>query len=370
MTEPLTVTRPFLPPLEEILPALEEIWATGNLTNNGQLHAKLEEELAEFLGVPFVSLFCNATTALMAAQKALSLTGDFLTTPYSFVATTHAFTWTGMTPVFVDVRADCMTLDPAKIESAITPKTSVIVPVHCYGNTCDVDAIRDVAKKHNLKIIYDACHSFGVDDGNGSALRHGDFSVVSFHATKVFNTFEGGLVVSPSLQQKKRVDLLKNFGFIDEVTVDAIGINGKMSEFNAAVGLAQLAHFSRITALRGERERLYRECLADVRGLSAFKPVRQVQRNYSYFPVLVEPDFPITRDELYERLCDYKIFARRYFYPLISEFPMYKDLDSAAEKNLPVATELSRKVLCLPMHPSLSIDQVHAVCEVIVSAAT
>ena len=247
MTDPLFVTKPFLPPLEEILPSLEQVWSTGILTNNGHLHSTLENELSNFLGVPHVSLFCNATTALMVAQKALGLSGDFITTPYSFVATTHAFSWTGMNPIFVDVRSDCMTLDPEKIESAITASTTAILPVHCYGNTCDVVAIREVAEKHNLKIIYDACHSFGVDDGNGSALRHGDFSVVSFHATKVFNTFEGGLRDITSAEQKNRIDLLRNFGFVDEVTVDAVGINGKMSEFNAAVGLAQLNHFERIT---------------------------------------------------------------------------------------------------------------------------
>lgn len=369
MTDPVLVTKPFLPPLEEVLPELEQIWATGNLTNNGELHSKLERALAEYLNVPCVSLFCNATTALMAAQKALNLTGDFITTPYSFVATTHAFSWTGMRPIFVDVRRDCMTIDPSKIESAITPKTTAIVPVHCYGNTCDIEAIKHIADKHDLKIIYDACHSFGIDDGDGSALRHGDFSVVSFHATKVFNTFEGGMVVSPSAEQKKRVDLLKNFGFVDETTVDAIGINGKMSEFNAAVGLAQLNHFARITALRGEREKLYRDRLEPLAGLSLFEPVRQSERNYCYFPVLVGPEFPVTRDQLHDHLRDHNIFARRYFYPLISEFPMYADLDSSTADNLPVATQLSRSVLCLPMHPSLSQDQVHAVCDLIISCS-
>ena len=365
MADQIHVTKPFLPPLEEVIPHLERIWETGVLTNNGPMQLELEQRLSNFLEVPYVSLFCNATVALMAAQKALNLTGDFITTPYSFVATSNAFAWTGMTPIFVDVMPDCMTLDPARIEEAITPETSAIVPVHCYGNTCATEALQSIAEKYGLKIIYDACHSFGVKDSGGSVLRHGDLSVVSFHATKVFNTFEGGLIVANSSEQKALLDNLKNFGFVHEALVENIGINGKLSEFNAAVGLTQLGYFNEVVEIRGQRERLYRELLTDVDGISLFNPARQVVRNYSYFPIFVGADYSLSRDDLYAALRGKDIFARRYFYPLIPEFPPYRNLQSGSSANLPVATTVSRQVLCLPLHPMLTEAEVRKVCDVI-----
>ena len=365
MTNEIYVTKPFLPPLAEVTPHLERIWRTGVLTNNGPLQQELEQRLCGYLGVPFVSLFCNATVALMAAQKALALSGDFITTPYSFVATSHAFTWTGMKPIFVDVMPDCMTIDPDRIEEAITPQTTAIVAVHCYGNTCDTDAIQAIARKYSLSVIYDACHSFGVCDSGGSVLRYGDLSVVSLHATKVFNTFEGGLVVSTSADQKALIDNLKNFGFIHEALVENIGINGKFSELNAAVGLPQLDYVNEVIEMRGQREQLYREMLSDIDGISLFNPVRQTVRNYSYFPIFIGGKYKLSRDELYSELQSEGIFPRRYFYPLISEFPPYSDLQSSASENLPVATAISRQVLCLPLHPLLTDDEVRKVCNLI-----
>ena len=368
MTERINVTKPFLPPLDEIIPDLEAIWQSGVLTNGGPLHERLESELSQFLGVPYVSLFCNATAALMVAQKALRLTGQFVTTPYSFAATSHAFAWTGMEPIFVDISPDSMTIDPAKIAAAITPATTAIVPVHCYGNTCPVTEIAEIAERYGLKVLYDACHSFGVEDIGGGVFRYGDLSVVSFHATKVFNTFEGGLIACASSELKQKIDRLKNFGFVDETTVNSIGINGKMSEFNAAVGLAQLRYFDQVIEMRGAKDRLYRELLGNIQGVHVFRPVGQVKRNFSYFPIFVDDHYPLTRDELYEKLRKHDVLARRYFYPLISEFPMYKSLPSASPDNLATATRLSKQVLCLPLHPHLTESQIHYISELVTSA--
>jgi len=362
------VTRPYLPPLEELLPDIEEMWSSGILSNGGPFHNRLEAALAEYLGLPYVSLFCNATIGLITAQQALNITGEVITTPYSFVATSHALHWMGNRPVFVDVEADSLTLDPARIEEAITPETSAIMPVHCYGNTCNVEDIRRVADRHNLRVIYDACHSFGVFDETGSVLRHGDLAVVSFHATKVFTTLEGGLVVSPDAETKRKVDHLKNFGFVDETTVIEPGINGKMPEFNAAVGLAQLRHFDEVLSRRSAIDALYRQRLASVEGIRCQDPVRQPVRNYAYFPVFVENGYPLSRDQLYEQLQRHDIFGRRYFYPLISEFAMYRHLPSASAANLPVATAASRRVICLPLYPELEHSEVHRICELIASA--
>ncbi len=368
MTDCINVTKPFLPPLEEILPDLERLWKSGVLTNGGQLHQRLEAELAEFLGVPYVSLFCNATTALMVAQKALNLSGDFITTPYSFAATSHAFAWTGMQPIFVDISHESMTLDTSRIAAAITPTTTAIVPVHCYGNTCDVTEITEIAESYGLKVIYDACHSFGIEDMGGGVFRHGDLSVVSFHATKVFNTFEGGMIACSSSELKQKLDNLKNFGFVDETSVNSIGINGKMSEFNAAVGLAQLKYFEQVVEMRGARDRLYRELLGTTEGINLYRQVGQLKPNFSYFPIFVEEHYPLTRDQLYEKLRAHGVLARRYFYPLISEFPMYQDLPSAASANLATATRLSGQVICLPLHPHLTESQIHFISDLITSA--
>ena len=361
----INVTKPYLPPLEEVLPLLEQIWASGVLSNNGPFHAQLESEIQQVLGLGPVSLFCNATIALIAAQQALSIQGEVITTPYSFVATSHALKWMQNTPVFVDIEPDSLCIDPARIEEAITDSTAAIMPLHCYGNTCDTEAIKHIADKYDLKVIYDACHSFGVQDQGGSVLRHGDLSVVSFHATKVFNTFEGGLLVSSDSALKRKIDHLKNFGFVDETTVIEAGLNGKMSEFNAALGLVQLRHLDRVRSARGNLDALYRKLLTPVRGISCIEPRQQVERNYAYFPILVEQDFNQSRDELYEHLKYEDIYARRYFYPLISAFPMYRDLPSSDPSNLPVATDISQRIICLPLYPDLSEADVVKICNVI-----
>ena len=364
----INVTKPFLPPLTDLVPLLEEIWAAGVLSNNGPFHNQLEEALSDRLGVEHVSLFCNATIALITAQQALGIQGEVITTPYSFVATSHALRWMQNDPIFVDIEPDSACIDASRIEEAITPNTTAIMPLHCYGNTCDTLAIQDIADRHDLKIIYDACHSFGVEDSGGNVLRHGDISVVSFHATKVFNTFEGGLLVAPSREMKEKIDNLKNFGFVDETTVIESGLNGKMSEFNAAVGLLQLTHLDDIITRRGERDALYRELLEPLHGIHCIEPIRQVRRNFAYFPILVGKDCKQARNQLYETLKRHDIFPRRYFHPLISEFPMYRSCPSASPSNLPVATDVSQRVICLPMYPDLEETDVRRICDVVQAA--
>lgn len=365
----INVTKPFLPPFSEVVQSLEEIWDSGWLSNGGPFHQQLEQDLAEYLGVPHVSLFCNATIALITAQQALGIEGEVITTPYSFVATTHALHWMRNTPVFVDIEEDSLSIDPVKIEAAITPRTAAIMPLHCYGNTCDVVAIEEIARRRKIPVIYDACHSFGVTDGGGSVLRHGDMSVVSFHATKVFNTFEGGLLVAPTQEMKRRVDHLKNFGFVDETTVIEPGMNGKMSEFNAMLGLHQLKHMPKILESRGQRDRLYRALLSNVDGIYCQLPIRQAQRNYAYFPIFVQDHFPLSRDELYALLQNNGIFGRRYFYPLISEFPMYADLPSSSNRQMPIAFKASRQVICLPLYPDLPLGSIEEICCLIAGVA-
>lgn len=354
--KPVFVTQPYLPPLEEFLPYLEQIWANKILTNGGQMHEQLERELCTYLGVEHIALFNNGTIALLTALQALRVTGEVITTPYSFVATSHSLLWNGIKPVFVDIDPHTLNLDPIKIEAAITPQTTAIMPVHCYGNPCDVEAIQKIADNYNLRVIYDAAHAFGVEDAGGSILRHGDLSVLSFHATKVFNTFEGGAIICPDAKTKQRINHLKNFGFVDEVTVVAPGINGKMSEVNAAFGLLQLKHIDLALARRREIDSIYREKIRGMKGIRLVEEVGQTVANYSYFPILVEADYPLSRDELYLALKSQDIFARRYFYPLISEFPMYRGMQSARRNNLPVASEVAEKVLCLPIYPDLNKD--------------
>lgn len=341
---------------------LEEIWATRILTNGGPFHARLEKELAEYLDVPHIALFTNATIALVTALQALRITGEVITTPYSFVATAHALLWNGIKPVFVDVDAATLNLDPLKIEAAITPQTTAIMPVHCYGHPCDVAAIEKIADTYNLKVIYDAAHAFGVQSHGGSVLRHGDLAVLSFHATKVFNTFEGGAIVCPDAKTKARIDQLKNFGHAGEVNVVAPGINGKMSEFNAALGLLQLKYIDEALARRQLIDRTYREQLRGVAGIECLAAAGEKRANYAYFPILVRPDYPLRRDELNDRLRGAGVFPRRYFYPLISEFPMYRGLPSAHADNLPVASAASQQVLCLPIYPDLPLDEVSRIC--------
>jgi dTDP-4-amino-4,6-dideoxygalactose transaminase len=352
--QPTYVTKPSLPPLDEFLPYLQEIWTNRVLTNGGRFHVQLEAELCRFLQVENLSLFSNCTIGLITALKALNIEGEVITSPYSFVATSHSILWNGLKPVFVDIDPKTFNMDPGKIEAAITSKTTAIMPVHCYGTPCDVDAIEKIAVKHSLRVVYDAAHAFGVTLNGKSILRFGDLSVVSFHATKVFNTFEGGAIISPSLKIKQKIDQLKNFGFIDEVTVLEAGINGKMSEFNSALGLVQLRHAHEAHEKRRQVDIRYRNELDGIGGINLCCPSSDFQANYSYFPILVNENYPISRDELYERLKKKNIFARRYFYPLISDFPMYRYFDSACASNLPVATQIAKQILCLPIYPDLT----------------
>lgn len=365
MDKPINVTQPYLPPLEEFMPYLQKIWENKILTNGGPFHQQLEKELCVYLGVKHVSLFTNATIALVTALQALRIRGEVITTPYSFVATAHSLLWNSIRPVFVDVDSKTLNLDPAKIEAAITPQTTLIMPVHCYGQPCDVDAIQRIADNYNLKVIYDAAHAFGVNCHCGSVLNHGDLSVLSFHATKVFNTFEGGAIISPDAKTKQRIDHLKNFGFVDEVTVVAPGINGKMSEFNAAFGLLQLQHIDAAIARRKEIDHVYRVALKNVKGITCLNNNSTAKANHSYFPILVEDEYPLSRDSLYQKLKDHGIFARRYFYPLISNFPMYRGFPSAEPSNLPIATDAAKRVMCLPIYPELDIKEQSRIIEIL-----
>ncbi|WP_312224761.1 DegT/DnrJ/EryC1/StrS family aminotransferase [Stutzerimonas nitrititolerans] len=365
MKKMIPVTRPLLPPLDEFMPYLERVWASGMLTNGGDMHRALEQALCEYLGVERIALFANGTLALVTALQALRITGEVITTPYSFVATGHSLLWNGIKPVFVDIDPHTLNLDPAKIEAAITPQTTAIMPVHCYGNPCDVQAIEAIADNYNLRVIYDAAHAFAVRDEGGSILRHGDLSVLSFHATKVFNTFEGGAIICPDAKTYQRIGHLKNFGFVNETTVVAPGINGKMSEINAAFGLLQLQYIDDALARRKEIDALYRQRLAGVSGLHCVELHGQNFSNHAYFPILVSEAFGLSRDQLYECLRAHSIMVRRYFYPLISDFPMYRGLPSAAPASLPVAKAISHSVLCLPIYPDLADDEIEAICALI-----
>jgi dTDP-4-amino-4,6-dideoxygalactose transaminase len=367
--KPIYVTEPYLPPLEEFIPYLEKIWESKRLTNGGPFHQQLEAALCEFLGVQHIALFTNGTVALVTALQALRITGEVITTPYSFVATAHSLLWNGIKPVFVDIDPDTFNLDPKRIESAITPQTTAIMPVHCYGRPCDVEAIQQIADNYNLRVIYDAAHAFGVRSSSGSLLNHGDLSVLSFHATKVFTTFEGGAIVCPDTKTKQRIDHLKNFGFVDEVTVVAAGINGKMSEWNAALGLLQLRYFDETVARRKKIDGAYRTRLRGVRGIRCLPATTAFVPNYSYFPILVESDFRVSRDALYRELKNRDIHPRRYFYPLISDFPMYRGLPSAHRDNLPVATRTAQQVLCLPIYPDLDDTALSTIVDAIATSA-
>lgn len=361
MKKTVFVTQPSLPPLPEFLPFLEDIWNSKWLTNSGPYHQKLESALCDHLGVEQVALFTNGTVALVTALQSLRITGEVITTPFSFVATSHALLWNGIRPVFADIDPLTLNLDPTRIEAAITPQTTAIMPVHCFGHACDIQAIQKIAETYNLKVIYDAAHAFGVRCDDQSILRQGDLSVLSFHATKVFNTFEGGAIVCPDAETKLRLERLKNFGFVDETVVVAPGINGKMSEFNAALGLLQLNYVDAAIDRRQRIDHLYREQLAQVAGIRCVKPSGESRANFSYFPILVEPDFPLDRDALYERLKLEGVHTRRYFFPLISDFPMYRGLPSADPAHLPVATRVAQQVLCLPIYPDLDLDVVQKI---------
>ncbi|KQX94908.1 DegT/DnrJ/EryC1/StrS family aminotransferase [Variovorax sp. Root473] len=363
--KPIYVTQPYLPPLAEYMGYLEQIWSSKVLTNGGPLHQQLEDALCEYLGVDHIALFTNATIGLVTALQSLRVTGEVITTPYSFVATAHSLLWNGIRPVFVDIDPVTMNMDPARIEAAITPQTTAIMPVHCYGQPCDVEAIQRIADIYNLKVIYDAAHAFGVELNESSVLKYGDLSVLSFHATKVFNTFEGGAIVCPDAKTKLRIDQLKNFGFVDETTVVAPGINGKMSEVNAAMGLLQLKYIDGAMQRRCEIDATYRAHLQSVPGIRCVARSGASKDNFAYFPILVDAEYSSSRDDLYEKLKARGIYARRYFYPLICNFPMYRGLPSAHRENLPVANQMAQQVLCLPIYPSLQPDEQQDIIDVI-----
>lgn len=358
----ITVTSPLLPDLEELNALLKEIWSSKWITNNGSFHKQLEKELADYLKVPYLSLFTNGTLPLITALQALRVTGEVITTPYSFVATTHSLWWNGIKPVFVDIDPATCGLDPARIEAAITPKTTAIMPVHCYGKPCDTKAIQDIADKYGLKVIYDAAHAFGVEVNGESILNAGDISTLSFHATKVYNTIEGGAMVMKDEVTKQRIDYLKNFGFANETTVVAPGINSKMDEIRAAYGILNLRQVDSAIAARQRVARIYRENLRDVEGVSFFDDMPGVRHNYSYFPIFIDAEaFGRSRDELYFDMKKENVLGRRYFYPLISDFSTYRGLPSATRENLPEAYKIADRVLCLPMHHALSDNDIERV---------
>lgn len=364
----ITVTSPLLPDLSEFTDMLKDIWEKKWITNNGEYHRRLENALAEYLKVPYVSLFTNGTLPLITALQALRITGEVITSPYSFVATTHSLWWNGIKPVFVDIDASTGNIDPDKIEAAITPKTTAIMPVHVYGKPCETERIQAIADKYGLKVIYDAAHAFGVEVNGQSILNAGDMSTLSFHATKVYNTIEGGALIVHDAKTKQRIDYLKNFGFAGETEVVAPGINSKMDEVRAAYGLLNLRLVDAAIEARQQIAIHYRKALHGVEGITFFDDMPGVRHNYSYFPIFINADrFGMTRDELYFKMRENNVLGRRYFYPLISEFTTYRGLSSAAKENLPVAHRMSDSVICLPMHHALSTDDMERILEQIKS---
>lgn len=364
----ITVTSPLLPDLDEFNALLKEIWASKWITNNGSFHKQLEKELAAYLKVPYISLFTNGTLPLITALQALRITGEVITTPYSFVATTHSLWWNGIKPVFVDIDPATGNMDPDKIEAAITPKTTAIMPVHVYGKPCNTKRIKEIADTYGLKVIYDAAHAFGVEVNGESILNAGDMSTLSFHATKVYNTVEGGALVMHDAETKKRIDYLKNFGFANEVTVVGPGINSKMDEIRAAYGLLNLRQVDAAIEARHKVAIKYREALRGVEGITFFDDMPGVKHNYSYFPIFVDAEkYGMTRDELYFKMKEQNVLGRRYFYPLISEFSTYRGLESARPDNLPNAHKIANTVICLPMHHALSDEDVRRVIDCIIS---
>lgn len=362
----ITVTSPLLPNLDEFTDSLKEIWGSKWITNNGQFHQKLEAALAEYLKVPYVSLFTNGTLPLLTALQALRITGEVITTPYSFVATTHALWWNGIKPVFVDIDPSTGNIDPQKIEAAITPRTTAILPVHVYGKPCDTEAIQAIADKYGLKVIYDAAHAFGVEVNGESLLNAGDMSTLSFHATKVFNTIEGGAMVMHDEKTKQRIDYLKNFGFANEIEVVGPGINSKMDEIRSAYGLLNLKQVDAAIAARQKVAVAYRKALRNVDGISFWDDMPGVRHNYSYFPIFVDAEkYGMTRDELYMKMKDQGVWSRRYFYPLISEFSTYRGLESSRPENLPNAHMMADTVICLPMHHALTEAEIDKIIMVI-----
>lgn len=363
----ITVTSPLLPNLDDFTEMLKQVWASKWITNNGSFHHQLESELAAYLKVPYISLFTNGTLPLITALQALHISGEVITTPYSFVATTHSIWWNGIKPVFVDIDPSNCGIDPDKIEAAITPRTTAIMPVHCYGKPCDTVRIQQIADAYGLKVIYDAAHAFGVEVDGKSILESGDMSTLSFHATKVFNTLEGGALVMKDAETKKRIDYLKNFGFAGETTVVGPGINSKVDEVRAAYGLLNLRQVDAAIEARHQVAVRYREALRNVEGISFFDDMVGVRHNYSYFPIFVDAQkYGMTRDELYFKMKEHNVLGRRYFYPLISTFSTYRGLPSADPDNLPVATRIAEQVICLPMHHELDVADVNRILDLVV----
>ena len=362
----ITVTSPLLPDLDEFNELLKEIWKRKWITNNGYYHQELEEALRTYLKVPYISLFTNGTLPLITALQALRITGEVITTPYSFVATTHSLWWNGIKPVFVDVDPETGNLDPDKIESAITPRTTAIMPVHVYGNPCDTGRIKEIADKYGLKVIYDAAHAFGVEVNGESILTAGDMSTLSFHATKVYNTVEGGALIMHDGATKKRIDYLKNFGFAGETTVVAPGINSKMDEIRAGYGLLNLKQVDAAIEARHRVAIKYREALQNVKGIRFMKDIPHVRHNYAYFPIFIDvEEYGMTRDELYFKMKEQNVLGRRYFYPLISEFSTYRGLESAGMENLAVAKKMAEQVICLPIHHGLQTEEINRIIDII-----
>jgi dTDP-4-amino-4,6-dideoxygalactose transaminase len=352
--EQLFVTRPALPPLHELMPFLEDMWSTRVLSNDGKYHEAFERELANYLRVPHVALVSNATLGLLLALRDSGMRGKVITTPFSFVGTSHALVFAGLDPVFVDIDPDTLNIDPARIEEAMDETVTGILPMHCFGRSCDVESIEAIAGRHQIPVVYDAAHAFGVCDQGGSILRHGDYAVLSFHATKVFNTFEGGAVICRSAESKRSIDLLRKFGIVDETHVELIGLNAKLNEFQCALGCVQLRHVDDYIARRGQIDARYRQRIAEIPGLRMLAPASVGKSNFYNLPVLVEPDYPLSRDALIQKLRAHGVVARKYFSPLISELPMYRGRPSAAAHQLPVAHRISSSILCLPMFPDLT----------------
>jgi len=366
LDKPINVTLPAMPPLEEFYELLKQIWGNKILTNNGPFHKQFEQALAEYLGVKHISLFANGTLALITALQALRITGEVITTPFSFVATTHSLWWNNIRPVFADIEPEYFNLDPEKVEAAITPQTTAIMPVHVYGNPCKVELFQQIADTYGLKLIYDAAHAFNVKINREPILNFGDFSILSFHATKVFNTIEGGAIICHDEKTKQRIDYLKNFGFAGETTVIAPGINAKMNELQAAYGILQLKYVDSYIVKRREIADFYRDRLKRTEGIRFLEDIPGVDHSYSYFPILVDSEkYGKTRDELYNDMKLYNVFGRRYFYPLISQFPSYRGLTSAKRENLPIAEEVARKVICLPIFPQLVETEMDTICSII-----
>lgn len=360
------VTKPALPPLEEFEVYLKQMWESGWLTNNGPFHIEFENSLRDFLDVDYISLFSNGTIALITALQALDLKGEIITTPYSFVATSHAIKWNGLNPVFADIDSHTCNIDPESVERLITENTSAILPVHVYGIPCDTESLQKIADKHKLKVIYDAAHAFRVKQNGFSILNCGDLTVLSFHATKAFHTFEGGAIVSHSAEQKTKIDFLKNFGFADELTIVGVGINGKMNEIQACMGLLQLKYFEKYVEERKQITHRYIQRLQHISGLRHIQFNKHTEYNYSYFPIFINRDeFGCSRDDVYNALKNHEIYARRYFYPLISNLPSYEHIESAARKNLKNANKITEEVLCLPIYPGLLPESVDRICEII-----